>query len=56
MRGRNENAALVAAKTLLNKIVPDLKPLETVNFFEKSPLLIPEPLAVEKRQRPFPCP
>lgn len=39
-----------------NKIVPDLKPLKSADFFEKSPLLMPEPLAVEKRQRPFPCP
>ena len=39
-----------------NKIVPDLKPLATANFFETSPVLMPEPLAVEKRQRPFPCP
>jgi len=42
--------------TPLAPIVPDLKPLKSANFFEKNPLLMPEPLAVEKSQRPFPCP
>jgi hypothetical protein len=37
-------------------LVPKLKMLDTANFFEKTPTLIPEPLTVEKGQRPFPCP
>jgi hypothetical protein len=37
-------------------LYPELKSLETANFFEKGPTLIPEPLTVEKKQRPFPAP
>jgi len=37
-------------------LVPELKTLETANFFERIPVFIPEPLAVEKNQRPFPVP
>jgi hypothetical protein len=37
-------------------LYPELKTLETANFFEKSRTIIPEPLAVEKNQRPFPTP
>ena len=37
-------------------LVPELKTLETANFFEKGPILIPEPLVVQKNQRPFPVP
>jgi hypothetical protein len=37
-------------------LVPELKYLETANFFEKDKVIIPEPLAVEKYQRPFPAP
>ena len=38
-------------------IVPELKSLGTVNFFEKSQTtLVPQPLVIEKFQRPFPCP
>jgi hypothetical protein len=38
-------------------IVPELKPLGTVNFFEKSKVVqVPIPLVIEKFQRPFPCP
>ena len=38
-------------------IVPELKSLGTVNFFEKSQTtLVPQPLVIEKNQRPFPCP
>ena len=38
-------------------IVPELKQLGTVNFFEKSKVIqIPQPLVIEKFQRPFPCP
>ena len=35
---------------------PELKTLGTANFFEKGATLMPEPLAVEKKQRPFPAP
>jgi hypothetical protein len=37
-------------------LVPELKKLETANFFERTPVFIPEPLVVEKSQRPFPVP
>ena len=37
-------------------LVPEFKCLKTANFFEKSPTLIPEPLVIEKNQRPFPVP
>jgi hypothetical protein len=37
-------------------LVPELKTLETANFFERTPVFIPEPLVVEKNQRPFPVP
>lgn len=32
---------------------PEFKTLETANFFEKKSTLMPEPLVVEKSQRPF---
>jgi len=35
---------------------PQLKTLESANFFEKTPTLMPLPLTVEKGQRPFPVP
>jgi hypothetical protein len=35
---------------------PELKTLGTANFFEKTPTLMPEPMAIEKNQRPFPTP
>ena len=34
-------------------ITPDIKPLCVLNFFESAPVLIPDPLAVQKSQRPF---
>lgn len=37
-------------------LYPEFKTLNTVNFFEKTATLIPEPLVVQKFQRPFPCP
>ena len=37
-------------------LVPELKKLEPANFFERTPVFIPEPLVVEKSQRPFPVP
>jgi len=35
---------------------PELKNLCTANIFETGPIYIPEPLIVEKNQRPFPAP
>ena len=35
---------------------PELKNLGTANFFERVQTLVPEPLTVEKNQRPFPTP
>ena len=35
---------------------PELKNLSSANVFEKSPTYIPEPLVIEKNQRPFPVP
>jgi len=37
-------------------LTPELKQLKSANVFEKSPIYIPEPLVVEKNQRPFPVP
>jgi hypothetical protein len=34
--------------------VPEIKCLDSFNIYEKSPVLIPEPLVIEKNQRPFP--
>jgi len=35
-------------------LTPELKNLSSANIFEKDATYIPEPLVVEKRQRPFP--
>jgi len=35
---------------------PELAILQSTNIFDKAPTLIPEPLVVEKYQRPFPVP
>jgi hypothetical protein len=37
-------------------LTPQLKCLPVANFFETPEVLMPEPLTVEKYQRPFPCP
>lgn len=37
-------------------LTPELKQLKSANVFEKGPVYIPEPLVVEKNQRPFPVP
>ena len=37
-------------------LVPALKDLESANVFEKAPVYLPQPLAIEKHQRPFPVP
>lgn len=44
---------LVQAQPILH---PEFRQLESANFFEKTPTLIPEPLVVHKFQRPFPSP
>lgn len=36
--------------------VPDLKRLDSVNIFQKGSVLIPEPLVIQKDQRPLPIP
>ena len=36
--------------------VPELMNLGSVDIYEKMPILLPEPLVVEKNQRPFPVP
>lgn len=35
---------------------PELATLNQVNIFEKNKIYIPEPLVIEKNQRPFPIP
>jgi hypothetical protein len=37
-------------------VVPDLKHVPEVSYFERLPLLMPDSLVVEKNQRPFPVP
>lgn len=36
--------------------VPELATLSSANIFEKGPVYVPEPLVIEKNQRPFPVP
>jgi hypothetical protein len=36
--------------------VPELAKLNSANIYEKGPVFIPEPLVIEKNQRPFPVP
>jgi len=37
-------------------LTPEIKQLQSANVFDKGPVYIPEPLVVEKKQRPFPTP
>lgn len=37
-------------------LTPELKTLQSANVYEKEPVFIPEPLVIEKNQRPFPTP
>ena len=37
-------------------LIAELKQLDTVNFFKREATLMPEPLVIQKNQRPFPCP
>jgi hypothetical protein len=36
--------------------VPEIHKLGSVNVYEKTAIFVPEPLAIEKNQRPFPIP
>jgi hypothetical protein len=36
--------------------VPEITHLSSANIFDKGPVYIPEPLVLEKKQRPFPVP
>lgn len=36
--------------------VPEITKLQSTNIYENSPILMPESLAIEKNQRPFPTP
>ena len=38
------------------QVVANMKDLETANIFKSEQVLMPEPLVVEKEQRPFPVP
>lgn len=35
---------------------PELKTLETANFFKKTPVIMPTSFSLDKNQRPFPVP
>ena len=37
-------------------IVPDLKTIKECQFFERMPVIMPEPLVMDAMQRPFPVP
>lgn len=37
-------------------LVPELAKLDSINIYENSPIFIPEPLVIEKNQRPYPIP
>lgn len=37
-------------------LTPEIKQLSTANVFDKEPTYIPQPLVMEKNQRPFPAP
>jgi hypothetical protein len=36
--------------------IPEITPLHTANIYQKKPVFLPEPLVIEKKQRPFPVP
>jgi hypothetical protein len=36
--------------------VPEITKLSSANIYEQGPVFIPEPLVIEKNQRPFPVP
>lgn len=47
----------IGSTDLVNKretIRPDLRKVETISYFDRIQMIMPEPLIVEKNQRPFP--
>lgn len=36
-----------------SEVKPDVKPIQSLNMIEKLPVFIPEPLVIEKNQRPY---
>jgi hypothetical protein len=42
--------------TQYNKVMPEYKTLEFKSYFRHVPLIMPKPLVIENRQRPFPIP
>jgi hypothetical protein len=36
--------------------IPEISKLQSANIYEKTPILMPEPLVINKYQRPFPVP
>tara|TARA_B100001094_G_C17804702_1_gene610841 strand:+ start:137 stop:499 length:363 start_codon:yes stop_codon:yes gene_type:complete len=37
-------------------VTPNLKKIPEINYFTRIPTIMPEPLVIEKNQRPFPVP
>jgi hypothetical protein len=37
-------------------VVPELKKISSVKFFDRIPIIMPKPLVIENNQRPFPIP
>jgi hypothetical protein len=37
-----------------NHVTPEIKSMKSLNIIERLPVLIPEPLIIEKNQRPYP--
>ena len=49
----------IGSSNLVQKIehvTPQLKPISVVSYFDRLPLIMPEPLVIENNQRPFPIP
>lgn len=40
----------------VKQVNPDLKSIPSVSYFDRLPMIMPKPLVVEKKQRPFPIP
>ena len=40
----------------LKNVKPNLKTIPNVSFFDRIPMIMPKPLVVENKQRPFPLP
>lgn len=39
-----------------DQLIPDFKTLDFKNFFDRNPLIMPNPLVIEHNNRPFPIP